>query len=469
MVYLPTSSNFLIFCILCCLVLTLITADIISPQCGSDRDDEFRMVNMTSDELSGWYGNYDLCVLRAGSDRRARAKCRADGDMECSSTHTYDSLPLVFYQQPVDKVTGQPYPKYSAIDTMIEMNRSHKMLVLFGDSISREFVKSLYCSMRRENGAVTITPPLGKSPHGVVLYDVFIPLANGTLTSVRFMFCSIYAAMGPADVGEQYFTNALKNFVWKSIFDNSTNSAVVLFNIGLHEHGPSQLGKMLNYVFKWSQSDDFRGTIPAAVYHTKWGVTGSNPGGNLFIYREASQQDYPVTPESGFGKINMRVRQLWLNGSLPFPTCTPFLCGGDGQTAGGDSSSGSGGGGGGDSGAPRAGVREVSPDVAAESTAIRAAEARFEAKEAKWPVPVVPFRNYARHFWATHPASKFRALDPKFRNILSSWTDCTHYTHTALIHHPAWSAVWKIIRTDMGLNVGGGDLQRASQMHRLVA
>ena len=410
------------------ILFVLVVATVFSTHCGSDRPDEFRMVNMTDEELKSWYGAYDFCALKA-TTKADRTNCPVSSDMECSATHHFDKLPLVFYQQPVDRVTGVPYPKYSAIDMMLEMNRSKKMLVLFGDSISREFIKSLYCGMKSDNSLVTMQPPLGKRPFGAVLYDIFIPFKNGTVTSVRFMFCGIYAAMSKRDIGDRYFANALKNFVWKSIFDNSTNSAVVLFNIGLHDREPTHLRNILDYSFKWAQSDAFRGTTPPTEYSTSWGVTGSNPGGNVFIFREASLQDYPDTETTSFGKINMDIRQHWLNGSLPFPTCTSFLCSPD----------------------PPANTEEVrlSEDVAAEAWALDAAEKRFTENHSLGPVYHVHFRNFARHFYAMHPASKFVELDPNFRNILSSWTDRTHYTYTPLIHHPTWSEVWNIIRKEV--------------------
>lgn len=433
-----------------------------SRQCGSDREDEFRMVNMTDSELKSWYGPYDFCVLKAGNDLFARARCPVSKDMECSTTHNFATLPLVFYQHPIDKKTDLPYPRYSVIDMMLEMNRSKRMLVLYGDSIMREYIISLYCAMKQENPGVTITPPLGKSGFGVVLYDIFIPLVSNVdtsdnkhhpaVTSVRLMFCSIYTSLTTRDMGDVFFTNALKNFVWKSLYDNSTNSAVVLFNIGLHEHDVNQLSFMLNYVFKWSQSKAFRGTLDARgniipeEYHTKWGVRGTNPGHNVFIYRETSMQDYPGAESSEeyggrgrFGKIDMQTRHCWLNGTLPFPTCVPFLC----------SSSGS------SSGTSNRAVaaleisREVSPEVVVEVQAVRDAQARVDAAQTPWPVYVAPFRNYARHFYATHPASKYRTLDAKFRNILSLWIDCTHYTYTPLIHHPTWTAVWDIVKGEI--------------------
>ncbi len=369
--------------------------------CGSGTLDSFRMVNMSTKELRIWYNDYDYCHLMAGNDVTERAKCKSDKrSMECSATFGFKTLPLVLYQHPINRVTGSALPQFRVTDMLLNMNQSKRMLVLLGDSITREFLQSLLCALQRENNyTVSVRPRLGGQASAVYLFKIL--QRDGVAVFVRVMFCSITSAQGQIKGG--LFHGQLQKHVWDHGY-----SAVVMFNTGLHHHRTGDLLSALDFAFEWAQSKEF---------------TGMAQFDNIFLYRESSMQDYPNIE---FGRFDFGVRLQWLNGSKPFPTCTPHLCMPQED-------------------APVGKAVGIAKEVQYELEALQHAEERWRGQQLsvdgqRGKVFLVPFRNYVRHFWELHPASKHMALGPRlpFSDSQSSWEDCTHYTYAPLLHYPAW-------------------------------
>lgn len=363
--------------------------------CGSSYP--YKMVNMSLEEMKKWYSPYDICVLANNNKVDA---CNQPHHRECTVTLGYQRLPSVLYQQPVHAQSGEPLPRPSMIGFLRDLERRGQTLVIIGDSISREFVHSLYCALRFENPQTTITPPVTKALFGVVEFVFTVPGPKTGLGAERESFRVVYFS-----VANRFGCSGLN---WVAGEVNNTvlqhgRRPVVLFNSGLHERDNNAYAPQLECILR--------------RFEEGLGLGAEGMRG-LFAYRETSAQNYPSSPG---GEIDFGMRKRWLSGDAPYPVCASYLC--NATVAGGSR-------------------------LDTELRLLRESQVRAQAAVAgaRLPVHHIPYKHHSRRYWELHPASGFQSSGnvPNVHRS-SGATDCTHSKYNPIQYQPAWNALMDIV------------------------
>lgn len=370
----------------------------------------YKMVNMTTDEMARWYSPFDICVL---TNYNQVERCPMPPQRECSVTIGYLRLPSVLYQQPVHVVTGEPLKRASILDFLRDLDRRAQTLVVVGDSISREHIHSLFCALKFENERASIYPALTKALFGVVEFVFTVPAAPGVATpdeKFKVVYFSVAGRFACSSFG--WVATELNNTVYKA-----DRSAVLMFNMGLHEKDNGAYTGQLGCILRWAEGGAF-GTMPGKS--------------NIFAYRETSAQNYP---DSVGGEIDFARRRQWLSGELPSPVCTSYLC--------------------------DARVSSVTSRLEIELGLLSENHERVARQEqdgsgagAVAHIHHIPYKHHSRRFWELHPASGLLNMG-NGPHRASAATDCTHSKVNPMQYQPVWNVLADIVGGQKGPGQGG--------------
>ena len=383
--------------------------------------DQVVVENMNPTQISQWYNNYDACVLSHSGDKE---KCKQfDRPRYCTVTDQFKALPDILYKIPKFLETNEFVSTNRNIEMMIKFNFSKKVLVIVGDSLSREYVRALYCALLKENSVVTIEPSLSKisqSLHNTAFhrYHVTIPYPGGKTFVIPIVYLPIISAFHcKKDIS--LMDQMLQATVWHSAEDIRDNTAVMLFNIGIHEKNAGMFEKALECVFKWAQSESF-----GAMKDRQ----------NVFVYRETTAQNFPYTVN---GEINLDLLGQWMAGTLPPPVCTSYAC----QLEAGKQL-----------------IRMHSNNPVTdwrkhvEFTAANISNYKYYLngvlKIIRSGINYIPYKEYSRVFYELHPAAGYKRIMLKSNRSKGAYmgqlVDCTHFAYSPLLYAPVLSAIHDI-------------------------
>ena len=375
------------------------------------KSDASFMIKMSDEELQQTYSPYDYCVLQNPDDRSVCSRLLSDS--WCSVTHPLKTIPDVLYQRPFLYESKHLKADSSPVmDLVIKMNRTNKVLVIAGDSVSREYVKSLFCELYRHNNKVAIAPSknLLRKIHeiprsGFRHYHITVPIGRSSVTLQVVYHYITKRFTSTNDFSRMRYTIA--RTVWHK---QPGTSVVLLFNIGLHEQDSENYALALSTVFNWATGQKFQG-FPGKQ--------------NVFIYRETTPQDYP---DSMNGEIDIIKHRQWLDSELPLPVCTSYAC--------------------------HPALRLVNQTAyepsmewrhMIEQKMIQASIVNSVQNLNRFQISFIPFNHYARHFYQMHPAAGFKNIvrNNNKSNItyIRQKIDCTHYEYTPMMHLPVFAAI----------------------------
>jgi hypothetical protein len=339
-------------------------------------------VNASQMFLQQIYTAHDYCVL-TNPDPMTNCKRKASSNAvenECSSLTKKDrirqlSFPQSMYHIPKEFADNEEssLPLTKLTDMFISLNRTNRVLMLIGDSITRNSIESLECLLsieQRTSDKITISPPVFKVLWGATKYT--ISLSNSKtlhqIVTVNVLYFAVWTQYGNG-AGDMYLNEALRLLK----HHDPTTGIVFVFNIGMHEkHEPTQT-KHVTDMIQFAKKK----ILP---------MTNRN---NLFLYREASAQHYNSTA----GYFNFRHSLAWKTKKKPLPTCVPYS--------------------------------EVENDTndwryKGEQGAFKSTH--FDNKN------VIPFRKISRHYFDVHSSSPFFKST---KHKAGPDRDCTHFNPLA--------------------------------------
>jgi hypothetical protein len=287
--------------------------------------DALELVQMSNEELSNWYTDYDVCMLtkRGNNHQKCKHLVKTEYDLLCSSVYWCQYSPDSLRMRPVQygKYTNETFylnnnPKHTPItDFLVNLNQSNRALIMLGDSITRDSLKGLACSLFRETPTASVDPFLGKNKFGITEYTFTIPIREEEGSSKKILIIKLFYLA----VWSEFIMKGLENIdvAWINKYGPSTmnwfigyikdldettdfSGFVLTANIGIHERkkaGPKWHAAKLATIFRYLQS-------PYFLRHPN--------KNNHFFFRESSVQHFGVQP---FGTFNMHASKTWYYGS----------------------------------------------------------------------------------------------------------------------------------------------------------
>ena len=270
-------------------------------------------VNASHSFLQQIYTKHDYCVL-TNPDPLTNCKKKVSNHVEnkCSALTKQDRIrqlshvfPQSMYHLPKEyaKNNESALSLTKLTDMFIALNRTNRVLMLIGDSITRNSLEALECllSIEQRSGIVNIAPSVGKVLWGANRYTISLANAHTLfeMVSVSILYFAVWTPYGNG-AGELYLKEAQRLMK----HDNPATGIVFVFNIGMHEkHEPTQT-KHVSDMLSFAQKK----IIPMTSRR------------NLFLYRESSAQHYNSTA----GYFNAKQSLAWKAKKLPLPTCVPY-------------------------------------------------------------------------------------------------------------------------------------------------
>jgi len=162
-----------------------------------------RWINMTTQELRGWYTDVDMCMLSLkppgtrlvyySEDYKQCLRLRKpQQDPLCEATILCQYAPTRLYQRPEGYGTDNVDIVNQQMESLfLHLNRTGRALFFFGDSITRNIITGLRCALQRANPNITFHPPLSATlKFGFTSTWVFIPQPHPlpTITSEIFFY-----------------------------------------------------------------------------------------------------------------------------------------------------------------------------------------------------------------------------------------------------------------------------------------
>lgn len=337
--------------------------------------EEYGLIKSSKKFLHQVYSDADFCLLIG------EAKCKESVHPTCSVLHKQSSnhnIPKIMYYVPSQYSTQPDVTKLTNL--FIHLNNSNTALVLLGDSLMRNTLASLYCILLTENRdkIVKVSPPLEKiqwgASHNVLTLET---LKGNIIFTLDVYYFAVWSNFDDHTI--KWFNTSMIEIAQK----NPLKRFFITANIGLHEHNELSMFKHLSSILMWAKNF----------------VTSSN-NTHKFIYRETSSQHY----ESPTGYFDFHQRNLWRNGTIPYPTCAPN--------------------------------QEVGTTNDWRVTAERRALDLFHI-DAKH---IVPFRNMSAPYFEMHAASSYFSVlyDKKVEHSRRNLEDCTHFKQGEVLLRYLW-------------------------------
>ena len=367
-------------------------------------ESKMEWINATEAELSQLYTPYDKCVLLSAMKSRAgtgtlnmSTKCTLSGnnlERRCSTFAHLHNTPALGNQLPQsmthvlsDMSHNYPY-MFRVTDLLKKFNQSNRVLVLIGDSVTRNSIESLMCILQKESDPLTVSivPRLEKILYNAVHY---------TISLLEFEINIIYHSIWhPYQRGIGGTTTAFKGDFHRLFYrkyKSDSVGALLVFNIGMHERGFRSMTKNLVEMFNFITDE----IIPS----TSRNLT--------FLFRESSIQHY----NSKAGVFNHNTAKKWRSGELPSPICKPWTVSDE---------------------------DDMDWRYKSEQMAL--------PKSKKGMCDVVSFREMSKHFWDVHGASPFFKASYRYstrKGHVGIMEDCTHYQSNAspLLYRYLWHQI----------------------------
>jgi len=131
-----------------------------------------RWINMSTQELRGWYTDVDMCMLSlkppgtrlvyySDDYKQCLRLRRPQHDPLCEATILCQYAPTTLYQRPEGYGTDNVETVNQQMQSLfLHLNRTGRSLFFFGDSITRNIITGLRCALQRANPNITFDPPL---------------------------------------------------------------------------------------------------------------------------------------------------------------------------------------------------------------------------------------------------------------------------------------------------------------------
>mmetsp|Transcript_32301 Transcript_32301/g.60196 ORF Transcript_32301/g.60196 Transcript_32301/m.60196 type:complete len:404 (-) Transcript_32301:126-1337(-) len=261
-------------------------------------------------------------------------------------------------------------------DLLLAFNESNRVLVLIGDSISRNSLEALECIINIESGfkgQVETVPPLLQSPKvafGAIYYE-FRFRHSARQNPVTFRLFSMGMWQRLKESNYDWFVSESKMHVFSHEHHAEDVQALFVFNVGLHE-----------------DQENYETTLRRVFDHAHRNLLslGQNPFKNKFLYRETSAQHF----NKSAGYYDKSAVSTWKakNPGKKY-TCLP----------------------------------SATTDNAKRDWRHRAEEAAFRPYQNKTQFAFVPFHALTRHYHDMHPFN-FRSVKKKRPLDI----DCTHFS-----------------------------------------
>ena len=265
-------------------------------------------VNATYSYLQRVYTKHDYCVMTSADPLSCTVEYNNEVEEKCSSLmnqnrvkHRSHMFPQSMYHIPQEFNNENGLSDLTSLtDMLIKLNQSNRVIMLIGDSISRNSIEALECILSIESGKmVTISPPVVKVLWGGTRYTITVSSSNNQSVNIQILYFAVWTPYANG-AGKLYMKEARRMLKHQ----DPTIGIVFVFNIGMHErHEPTQ-----------------RIHVADMIQFARKKLLQMENRTNMFLYRESSAQHYNSTA----GYFNFKHSAAWKSKKMPLPTCVPY-------------------------------------------------------------------------------------------------------------------------------------------------